>query len=90
MTEQQPMGTTTQPAAAPTTDEHAAETKRLSDQLYAKRKTMDPLLYDRVIAYHPFAGQSDDAFAVFVADYERLEGEAKAAEPAAAPAKPAG
>ena len=80
MTEQQPMGTQQQAKPAATTDEHAAEVKRLSDQLYEKRKASDPLLYERVIAYHPFANQSDEAFKAFAADYDRMAQEAEAAK----------
>lgn len=68
MTEQQPMGT----ASMPTADQMSAESNRLNQQLYDFRKTADPLLYERVIAYHPHANTSDESFGVFVADYQRV------------------
>jgi hypothetical protein len=88
MTEQQPMGTTRMPVQ-PTAEERAAETSRLNQQLYDFRKTVDPLLYERVIAYHPHANVSDDAFGVFVADYHRVAGEAQQQPPAAGQPAPA-
>jgi hypothetical protein len=55
--------------------ESADEQKRLNQQVYDFRKTADPLLYERVIAFHPNANQTDDAFNVMKADYERVAAE---------------
>ena len=74
MTEQQPIGTASYQQAR-TAEEDAAETKRLNKQVYDFRKTADPLLYERVIAYHQHANTSDEAFGVFVNDYNRLAAE---------------
>jgi hypothetical protein len=70
MAEQPPMGTIEQQNAA--TD---AERARLNQQVYDFRKTCDPFLYERVIAFHQFANTSDEAFAVLSADYARLAAE---------------
>jgi hypothetical protein len=43
------------------------------------RKSMDPILYERVSAFHPHAATSDAALEAFKADYDRLESENKAA-----------
>jgi hypothetical protein len=78
MTEQQPVGTMHMPVQ-PTAEERTAEAQRLNKQLYDFRKTADPLLYERVIAYHPHANVSDESFGVFVADYHRLVAEQRPA-----------
>jgi hypothetical protein len=73
MTEQQPIGTTF--AAPPTAEQQATEQQRLNKQVYDFRKTCDPLLYERVIAFHQHANFSDDAFAQLSADYARVAAE---------------
>jgi hypothetical protein len=70
MTEQQPMSTVEQQDAAAD-----AERARLNKQVYDFRKTCDPLVYERVIAFHQYANTSDEAFGVLVADYHRLAAE---------------
>ena len=74
MTEQQPIGTTSY-QQAPTAEQQATEQQRLNKQVYDFRKTADPLLYERVIAYHQHANTSDEAFNIMVADYDRLAAE---------------
>jgi hypothetical protein len=88
MTEQPIVGTATMPntaqqTPAPTADERNAEQQRLNQQVYDFRRTCDPLLYDRVIAFHPHANTSDEAFAVMQADYSRLAAEVSGQQPAA-------
>jgi hypothetical protein len=70
MTEQQPMSTAEQQNAAAD-----AERARLNQQVYYFRKTCDPLVYERVIAFHQQANTSDEAFAVLTADYARYAAE---------------
>jgi hypothetical protein len=85
MTEQQPMSTTYAPEAPRQPGERSAveqrnaeaeaEQQRLNKQVYDYRKTCDPLLYERVIAFHQMANTSDEAFATFAADYDRAAAE---------------
>jgi hypothetical protein len=70
MAEQPPMTVIEQQNAA-----SEAERQRLNKQVYDFRKTCDPFLYERVIAYHQHANTSDAAFAVLQADYARLAAE---------------
>lgn len=74
MTEQAPM-TTADAAPAPQLTPAEVEQQRLNKQLYDYRKTCDPLLYERVIAFHQMANTSDEAFATFAADYDRAAAE---------------
>lgn len=94
-----PAGTAAPRSPAPSPADAEADAKARAAKQYEMRKTMDPLLYERVAAFHPHAATSDAAMDAFKADYDRLEKEqadAKAKADAAAdaakatePAKPA-
>jgi hypothetical protein len=86
MADQQPMGTTYYAPEAPRQPgersaveqrnaEAEAEQARLNQQVYDFRKTCDPMLYERVIAFHQHANTSDEAFATLQADYARAAAE---------------
>ncbi len=86
MAEQQPMGTTYYAPEAPRQPgersvveqrnaEAEAEQARLNKQVYDFRKTADPMLWERVIAFHQHANTSDEAFATLQADYARAAAE---------------
>jgi hypothetical protein len=75
----QHQGSLAMAAVKPTSTQPDQPADDLAAKLYDMRKTMDPILYERVAAFHPHAATSDAALAAFKADYDRLESENKAA-----------
>jgi hypothetical protein len=73
MAKQKPMSTHAEPATAAA--DTVSEADRLRAQYDEKREASDPRLFDRVRAYHPHAATSDEAFAAFSADYDRMAAE---------------
>jgi hypothetical protein len=87
-----PPGTIANPGAAgqqKTADQRHTEEQELRGKVYELRRNSDPTIYDRVVAFHPHAATSDEAFATFKADLERSQQEAAEKLAAAAPEKPA-
>jgi hypothetical protein len=85
-----PAGTIANPGASQkTADQRHTEEQALRGKVYELRRNSDPTIYDRVVAFHPHAATSDEAFATFKADLERSQQEAAEKLAAAAPEKPA-
>jgi hypothetical protein len=59
----------------------------MAAKVYDLRKTADPLVFERVTAFHPHAATSQEAFDTFKADLDRLGAEAKTKADDAAKAK---
>ena len=76
MTEVNPMTTTD--AGNTGAGQQATEAQELRAQLYGYRREADPILYDRVVAFHPHAATSSEALATFKADLDRATAEAQA------------
>lgn len=72
-----PPGTIANPGAGQkTAEQRHTEEQELRAQLYGYRREADPILYDRVVAYHPHAATSSEALATFKADLDRATQEA--------------
>jgi hypothetical protein len=86
-----PAGTVRPGADQKTADQRHTEEQELRGKVYELRRNSDPIIYERVVAFHPHAATSDDAFATFKADLERATEDAKKklAEAAPDPGKPA-
>jgi len=87
MAEVKPMTTTD--AGNPGAGQRHTEEQELRAKVYELRRNSDPILYDRVVAFHPHAATSDEAFATFKADLERATDDAAKKLAEAAPEKPA-
>ena len=89
-----PPGTIANPGAGratpPTADQRATEEQELRAQLYGYRREADPIVYDRVVAFHPHAATSAEALATFKADLDRATAEAQAKIDAIMPPPPEG
>ncbi len=73
----------------PMTTADAPNAANLAGKVYDLRKGADPLVFDRVAAFHPHAATSQEAFDTFKADLDRMTAEAAEAKAKADAAKPA-